>query len=169
LANLVQQYQSLAGKTDARSLLISDIAAMSGETAKPEEVADALGRMFNMETNTDLKTEIVDELGDLETPAAMQPLLAALNPGQPPEIQEAVADAVDTLLTDLSFSEQPGMVQHIAKALDPKYPSVVRQAAVSALEDTDDKAAIPLLQPYLNDTDAEVRQAAKDAIEWLED
>ena len=169
LANLLGQYQARTGQKDERSELISDVAAMAGQTAKPEEVAATLGKMFKMETDPALKNEILDELGSVDTPAGLAPLLSALNAGQPSEVQQAAADAAESLLRDLAFSEDPGVLQQVAPALNAQYPSSVRLAAISTLEDLENKAAIPLLQPLVNDQDPEVSKAAADAIEWLKE
>lgn len=169
LAQLVQQYQSLAGQVQARTDLIQDVANAAGTTAPADQVAEALGKMFQMETDQNLKIELLDELGLLEHPSALVPILGAINPGQAAEVQESAIEAADTLLSDLAFTEDPAMFEPILKATDARYPVAVRVSAISALEDLEDQRAIPVLKGFLNDHNPEVREAAQDAIDWLEE
>lgn len=170
LADLVQQYQSLGGRSEERAQVIADVAAKAGNKNAPvTQVVDALVNMLRMENDVDLKVQIVSELSLLEHPAALHPLLSYAGPGQPPEVQEAAIDGADTLLTDLAFTEDHAMLEPIIKATGSQYPAAVRESAISALEDLDDDRAIPALQNLVKDPDPEISRAAQAALDWLQD
>jgi HEAT repeat protein len=111
---------------DQRLDIMMDIAETPGA-----EAVKALTRLFEVETDLDLKVDLLDSLLGIE-------------------------GFKDDKLIMLTLGARQGL------------PSEVRQSAIDGLIDLDDQRVIPILNGLLNDPDAEIREAAKDAIEMLQ-
>lgn len=168
LAEALRQFQALANDPEQRETVVNDVAALGDEGVPKAGIAETLGKMFHIEPTIELRINILEQLGGLETPAAFDPIVVALASGQPAEVQEAGLSAMETLMTDLSFQEDQWSLTVIQRGVDSGLPQAVRLAAISAMEDRQDAHATTTLQGLLNDPDAEVREAAKDALEWLQ-
>ncbi len=70
--------------------------------------------------------------------------------------------ADDRATRSISIGRWP--IQLIVQGDDPNQPREVRKAAIVVLGDYDDTGAVPTLQKLLSDGDAEIRQAARDAL-----
>jgi HEAT repeat protein len=53
--------------------------------------------MFRDENRVEVKTDILDELGDLDDPSALDQIVAALDSKQPDEVRTAAIEALDSL------------------------------------------------------------------------
>ena len=168
LAEALRRIQALANAPEPRGSLVTDLSGLADEGVPKPAIADTLGKMFQIEPTVEIRINILDELGALETPAAFDIITAAFSPSQPAEVQEAGSSAAESLLTDLSFQEDQLSLTVIQRAVDARLPQAVRLAGIRALEDRQDPKASPTLQRLLNDPDAEVRDAAKDALEWIQ-
>ena len=122
---LEKEYAATTNR-DERLDLMMDIA----EVSSPESVK-ALTRLFEVETDPDLKVDLLDSLLGIE----------GFN---------------DEKLIMLTMGARQGL------------PSDVRQSAIDGLIDLDDQRVIPILNGLLNDPDAEIREAAKDALELVQ-
>jgi len=120
----LKQYPSLDSKNE-RSALADDVANLVDDDVPVPEVVEALGVMFHQERTVEVKTDILNNLLNLEDPSSYQLIIQGLDPNQPQE---------------------------------------VRTAAISVLGGYDDSWAVPTLQQLLSDSDAEIRQAAQDAL-----
>jgi hypothetical protein len=101
------------------------------DLATPEAVS-ALGRLFQMEKDPDLRTEVLDSLYDI--------------------------DGLD--------DQKAAILAAGASAYQPKE---VRESAIDALTDIDPKKALPILQALVTDSDPDIRDDAKDAIEQVQE
>ena len=122
---LEKEYAATTNR-DERLDLMMDIA----EVSSPDSVK-ALTRLFEIETDPDLKVDLLDSLLGIE----------GFN---------------DEKLIMLTMGARQGL------------PSDVRQSAIDGLIDLDDQRVIPVLNGLLNDPDAEIREAAKDALELVQ-
>jgi hypothetical protein len=113
-----------------RSAMATEMAKLADAGVPKPQVASALGYLFRDENSTDVKTDILNELGNLEDPSAYDQIVAGLGQSQPDEVHAAALEELDFL---------------------------------------GDKRAIPLIQPFLTDRDEDVRNAAKSAIDSLND
>lgn len=78
--------------------------------------------------------------------------------------QERSAEVRIDILNNLLNLDDPSSYQLIVQGADPNQPQEVRKAAIAVLGDYDDTWAVPTLQQLLSDGDAEIRQAAQDAL-----
>ena len=124
LQTALKQYATL-DNNDARSSLADDVANLVDEDVPVHEVVEALGVMFHQERSVEVKTDILNNLLNLDDPASYQLLVQGADPNQPQE---------------------------------------VRKAAIEVLGNYDDSWAVPTLQQLVSDGDAEIRQAAQDAL-----
>jgi len=97
----------------------------------PEAIA-SLGRLFHAEKDTELKTEILDALFDID-------------------------------------GQDERKIAILAAGAGADQPKEVRQSAIDALEDGEAKYARPILQSLVSDPDADISEAAKDALESLQE
>lgn len=118
------------GDRGQRSAIATEIRKLADAGVPKPQIASALGDLFRDENSVDVKTDILNELGNLEDPSAYDQIVAGLDQHQSDE---------------------------------------VHTAAIEELDDLGDKRAIPLLQPFLSDRDADVRAAAQSAIDSLND
>ena len=84
-------------------------------------------------------------------------------------LANGLANDCESLLTDLGFlTEDSAAFDVLVRAVDPALPKDVRAAAISALEDRQEARAIPVLQRLVNDSDPDIREAATEALQWLQ-
>ena len=78
--------------------------------------------------------------------------------------QEPSIEVRIDILNNLLNLDDPSSYQLIVQGADPNQPQEVRKAAIAVLGDYDDTWAVPTLQQLLSDGDAEIRQAAQEAL-----
>ena len=78
--------------------------------------------------------------------------------------QERSIEVRIDILNNLLNLDDPSSYQLLVQGTDPNQPQEVRKAAISVLGDYDDSWAVPTLQQLLVDGDAEIRQAAQEAL-----
>jgi hypothetical protein len=78
--------------------------------------------------------------------------------------QERSVEVRINILNNLLNLDDPSSYQLIVQGADPNQPQEVRKAAISVLGDYGDSWAVPTLQQLLSDGDAEIRQAAQEAL-----
>jgi|SRR5579862_6410181 len=120
----LKQYASLDGNNE-RSALVDDVANLTDDDVPVREVVEALGVMFHQERSIEVKTEILNNLLNLDDPASYELIVQGVDSNQPQEL---------------------------------------RKTAIAVLGDYDDSWAVPTLQQLLSDGDAEIRQAAQQAL-----
>lgn len=166
IQNDVGRYSIVQSEAD-REALVDEIGDLKDSVEHKEQVAQALTTLFRMEASPAVRAEIMTQLGDLEHTSAVDPIQLGLDPNQPQEVQDAATEAWVNLLQDLVDAEDPAAFDQMVRALQPTLPRDVREAGIDGLEDLDDKRAVPILQQLLHDNDSEVREYAKDALDWL--
>ena len=129
LQTALRTFQTTSDKID-RSVLVGEVVKLADAAVPKPQVAVALGTMLQQENSVDVKTDILDELGNLDDPAAFDQIIQGLGQNQPQEVRIEAIDALDSL---------------------------------------GDKRAIPLLQQLLSDHDTDIREAAQNAIDNLND
>ena len=97
------------------------------DVGTPEAVS-ALGRLFHMEKDPDLRTEVLDSLYDIEglDEQKVAILAAAAGADQPKEVRESAIDA----LTDIDPKKALPILQALASDPDPE----IREQAKDAVE-----------------------------------
>jgi hypothetical protein len=129
LQTALRTYRTTSDKID-RSALVDEVGKLTDAAVPKPQVAVALGTMLQEENSVDVKTDILDELGNLDDPSAFDQIVQGLSRSQPQEVRLEAIDALDML---------------------------------------GDQRAIPVLKQLLNDHDADIREAAGDAIDSLAD
>ncbi len=167
-ANLLQQYQQHWNDPDERAQLIDAVALHALESEDKLGAVRHFSEMLRLETTPELKVTLLDELGTLENAAALEPILRHLQASEPEEVRDAATAAAEAILTSFAFADEKPQVEQITPLLDAQYPATLREAAITALEDIEDKRAIPHLQRLRQDPDEAVRAAAEASIEWLQ-
>ncbi len=150
-----------------RLAAVSAIGNNAADPAVAPAAAKKLAELFRVEPTTTVKTAIIDELGFMRHGAALDPVLDVFESSESDEVRLAAMDAAGNLITELMDNEDPRAFDIIVRALDARYPFEVRDTAIWALEDLDDRRALPHLQRLLTDPDPDIRQRASDAIDWL--
>ena len=81
--------------------------------------------------------------------------------------EETSVEVKTDILSELGDLEDPAAFNEIVWALDKGQPQEIRKAAIEALDTLGDQRAAPMLQQLLSDRDAEIREAAQDALDSL--
>ena len=85
------------------------------------------------------------------------------------QMEKDPAIRVEILSSLYDIDEQDeAKVGLLSVAVNSAQPQEVREEAISALEDVEPKLALPILRSLSNDSNEDIRDAAKDAIELLE-
>jgi HEAT repeat protein len=116
--------------------------------ADPKTRADIAEHLAGLKDQGVDKTVIASALGSM---FAMEKSAA---------IKMSILDELDALGGSL-------VLEQALVAVLPNQPLEVRDEAISILQDLGDKRAIPDLQRLLTDPDDNIREAAQDAINWL--
>lgn len=168
LQDAMGRYYAL-GSAEERSDVINEIGSLAEYAEQKSQVTDALRTLFVTEATPAVRAEIITELGDIEDPSAGAAILLGLDAKQPEEVREAATEAMVSFLQGLVEAEDPSAFDQMVHALQPSLPHDVREAAIDGLEKLEDKRAVPILQQFLQDDDAEIRESAADAVGWLSD
>lgn len=80
-----------------RSTMASDVAKLADAGVPKQQIASALGYMLRDENSVEVKTDILDELGNLDDPSAFDQIVQALDQHQPDEVRKAAVEALDSL------------------------------------------------------------------------
>lgn len=96
LQDALRNFHATPDKID-RSTVARDVAKLADSGVPKQQVASALGYMFRDENSVDVKTDILDELGDLDDPSAFDQIVQGLDQHQPDEVRTEAIQALDTL------------------------------------------------------------------------
>ena len=80
-----------------RSAIATEMGRLADAGVPKPQIASGLGYLFRDETSVEVKTDILNELGNLEDPSAYDPIVAGLDRHQPDEVHAAAIDALDYL------------------------------------------------------------------------
>jgi len=92
----LRNFHTAADKID-RSTMASDLAKLADAGVPKQQIASALGYMFRDENSVEVKTDILNELGDLDDPSAFDQIVRGLDQHQPDEVRTAAIEALDSL------------------------------------------------------------------------
>jgi HEAT repeat protein len=96
LQDALRNFHATASKID-RSTMASDIAKLADVGVPKPQIASALGYLFRDENSVEVKSDILNELGDLEEPSAYDQIVQGLDQRQPDEVRVAAIEALDSL------------------------------------------------------------------------
>jgi len=80
-----------------RSVMAKEMANLADAGVPKPQIASALGSLFRDENSTEVKADILNELGTLEEPSAYNQIVAGLDQHQPDEVHVAAIEALDYL------------------------------------------------------------------------
>jgi hypothetical protein len=80
-----------------RSAMATEMAKLADAGVPKPQIASALGDLFRDENSTEVKTDILNELGNLEDPSAYDQIAAGLDQHQPDEVHAAAIEELDSL------------------------------------------------------------------------
>jgi hypothetical protein len=80
-----------------RSAMVTEMGKLADAGVPKPQIASALGSLFRDENSVEVKTDILNELGNLEDPSAYDQIVAGLDPHQPDEVHTAAIEELDGL------------------------------------------------------------------------
>ncbi len=80
-----------------RSAIATEMTKLADAGIPKPQIASALGYLFRDENSTEVKTDILNELGNLEDPSAYDQIVAGLDQHQPDEVHAAALEELDSL------------------------------------------------------------------------
>src|ERR1017187_9937332 len=80
-----------------RSAKVTELAKLADAGVPKPQIASGLGYLFRDENSTEVKADILNELGNLEDPSAYDQVVAGLDQHQPDEVHTAAIEALDSL------------------------------------------------------------------------
>ncbi len=119
-------------------------------------------KQYSSLDNKDGRSSLADDVANLvDDDVPIREVVEALGVmfHQEPSIEVRI-----DILNNLLNLDDPSSYQLLVQGADPNQPQEVRKAAISVLGDYDDTWAVPTLQQLLSDGDAEIRQAAQEAL-----
>ena len=114
-----------------RSAMATEMGKLADAGVPKPEIASALGYLFRDENSTEVKTDILNELGNLEDPSAYDQIVAGLGQSQPDEVHAAALEELD----DLGDKRAIPLIQPFLTDRDED----VRNAAQSAIDSLNDQ------------------------------
>lgn len=109
------------------------------------------------------RVETIYKIADHDSPESITALGRIFQQEKDPDLKTEVLDS----LFDID-GQDDRKVAILTAAAGADQPKDVRESAIDALGDIEPKFAVPILQSLTNDSDEEIRDAAKDQIEQLQ-
>ena len=109
------------------------------------------------------KFEIIDTLADMGTLQAVQTMDRLFQAESDLEMKIEILDSLQLIDEHHSYK-----MRIFSNALLASQPFEVRLAAIDGLLELDDPGVIPVLRGLLNDPNPEIRESARDAIDFIE-
>ena len=122
-----------------------------------------LERDYAATTNRETRLDIIMDVAETANADAVRTLTRLFDVETDPELK---VDLLDSLLGIDGFKDEKLIM--LTLGMRQGLPNGVRQSAIDGLIDLEDQRAIPLLNGLLNDPDEEIREAAQDALELLQ-
>jgi HEAT repeat protein len=85
------------GDRAQRSAIATEMRKLADAGVPKPQIASALGNLFQDENSVEVKTDILNELGNLEDPSAYDQIVAGLGQHQPDEVHAAALEELDSL------------------------------------------------------------------------
>jgi hypothetical protein len=114
-----------------RSVMANEMAKLTDAGVPKPQIASGLGYLFRDESSVEVKTDILNELGNLEDPSAYNQIVAGLGQHQPDEVHTAAIE-------ELGFSGDKRAIPLIQPFLTDRDEDV-RNAAQSATDSLNDQ------------------------------
>jgi hypothetical protein len=115
-------------------------------------------------TDDSTKFEIIDQLTDMDNLAALQALDRLFQGEKDVDMKVEILESIQ-----MFDGNNPYKLQLLSLAARQGQPKEIRSAAIDGMLDLDDKSVIPVLQTLRNDPDPDIREEAKDALEFYQD
>jgi HEAT repeats len=96
LQDMLRNFRT-TGDRDQRSAMAGEMAKLADVGVPKPQIASALGYLFRGENSVEVKTDILNELGNLEDPSAYNQIVAGLDQRQPDEVHTAAIEELDSL------------------------------------------------------------------------
>ena len=77
--------------------MVTEMAKLAEAGVPKPQIANALGSLFRDENSVEVKTDILNELGNLEDPSTYDQIIAGLDQRQPDEVHTAAIEELDSL------------------------------------------------------------------------
>lgn len=156
----LRELPSSSESLDSKPVPATPVPALVN-TAVPQNPSDLM-KEFRTATEPDRRGEVVEALWSLDTPAAVETIRQLF-------LTEREADVKMDMIVGLSDSKKPETREArfglVVAALAPAQPKDIRELAAQMLIDFDDPRAVGLLQQFTQDSDPDMREAAKEALE----
>jgi hypothetical protein len=85
------------GDRAQRSAIATEMRKLADAGVPKPQIASALGDLFRDENSTEVKADILNELGNLEDPSTYDQIVAGLDQHQPDEVHTAAIEELDSL------------------------------------------------------------------------
>jgi HEAT repeat protein len=126
------------------------------------DAVDTLGNLlFNDHTPISVRTEAALALGDVSLPSAQDLLTRAISQIHDEDVTESVLDG----LGRRPFSDTQEFFRNYLNS--PDVPAESKVLAIESVRDAEGDNVVPFLSTYLNDSNPDVRAAAKEAVDFL--
>jgi hypothetical protein len=144
-------------------IILNRPAKQTTDVEKARRVAELKKRYIGT-PDVGARIEIVFRIAGQECLDSVYALHELLTTEQDVELKTHMVD----VLVDMEGNTE-AKLDMLKTAVLPSQPIDVREAAIDALVDLEDKRSLPILKELLNDQSADIREAAKDGIELLQE
>jgi TolA-binding protein len=96
LQDMVRNFHTTGDRVQ-RSAIATEMAKLADAGVPKPQIANALGDLFRNETSVEVKTDILNELGNLEDLSAYNQIVAGLDRQQPDEVHAAAIEELGFL------------------------------------------------------------------------
>ena len=148
----------------APTVPVTPPAPTAAEILQKAEEAVKFAKVYESTNDYNTRVDAIYRISDLNTAEAIATLGAIFQKEKEVDLK---VEVVDSLFDFDGLDDQK--VAILAAAAAPNQEQEVREAAIEALTDVEPRKAMPIVQGLVNDSNAEIRDAAKDALEQLQD
>lgn len=134
------------------------------QTANPKVSVSALEQKYLAAASPDEKTDLVYDLTDQNTRESLQALARLFQ-------KETDASVKEDMVDSIAFVDglQREKFEFLKLAIAADQPENVRETAIDEMSDLDDPRALAALKELLKDPSPKIQQAARDAVEFMQD
>jgi len=155
---MVQSESAASASPSVNDEIIKQSDAETRES--PSQTASTLQQKFFNTENPNERREIVFALGDLNSVEATAVLGTLFQNERDEKLKIDILATIEQMEVPDSHK-----VSIMIAAARPEQPQEVREEAIDVLADLEDPAVLPMLQMLTSDPNAEIRQAAKEALD----
>jgi HEAT repeat protein len=153
-----------AAATPSTEGVVIPPSALAQDTQNAEAAQQIADMELAYHSSTDFSTRIdaMYRISDLNSADAVSALGRLFDFEKDPELKTEILDA----LSDVE-GQDAGKVAILAAAAGTDQAKDVRQSAIDGLTNIDPQRALPILQGMVTDSDSDISDAAKDAVEQV--